>query len=55
MQSEREWAVRDLENLQWVEEQFNVYEESEDRAVVMLGHAGYSSKVGDFSGRPWMI
>jgi len=48
VQSEREWAVRDLENLQWVEETFDLYDEGEYRAVVMLGHAGYSSKVGDF-------
>lgn len=48
VQSEREWSVRDMENLQWVEEQLNIYEEDEYRAIVMLGHAGYSSKVGDF-------
>lgn len=48
VQSEREWAVRDLENLQWVEEQFSMYDDSEYRAIVMLGHAGYTSKVGDF-------
>ena len=48
VQSEREWSLRDGENLQWVEEQLDLYELDEYRAIVMLGHAGYSSKVGDF-------
>jgi len=48
VQSEREWSLRDSENLQWVEEQLNLYELDEYRSIVMFGHAGYSSKVGDF-------
>eukprot|EP00557_Chaetoceros_sp_GSL56_P003115 CAMPEP_0176493012 /NCGR_PEP_ID=MMETSP0200_2-20121128/9327_1 /TAXON_ID=947934 /ORGANISM="Chaetoceros sp., Strain GSL56" /LENGTH=817 /DNA_ID=CAMNT_0017890657 /DNA_START=251 /DNA_END=2704 /DNA_ORIENTATION=+ len=48
VQSEREWSIRDTENLQWVEQQLNLYDANEFRAIVLLGHAGYSSKVGDF-------
>lgn len=48
VQSEREWSIRDTENLQWVEQQLNLYGDDEFRAIVLLGHAGYSSKVGDF-------
>jgi hypothetical protein len=48
VQSEREWSIRDTENLQWVEQQLTLYDTDEFRAIVLLGHAGYSSKVGDF-------
>lgn len=45
---EREWLVRHQENVMWVEQQVSMYDESEYRAIVMLGHAGYTAKVGDF-------
>ena len=48
VQSEREWSIRDQENVSWVEQQLNLYSFDQYRAVVLLGHAGYSSKVGDF-------
>jgi hypothetical protein len=48
VQSEREWTIRHQENVQWVEEQINLYKRNEFRAVVLMGHAGYTSKVGDF-------
>ena len=48
VQDEREWSIRDQENLQWVEKQLSLYDIDEYRAVVLLGHAGYSSKIGDF-------
>ena len=48
VQSEREWTIRHQENVQWVEEQINLYQRKEYRAVVLMGHAGATSKVGDF-------
>lgn len=48
VRSEREWSIRDQENLQWVEMQLSEYDSDEYRAIVLLGHAGYSSKIGDF-------
>jgi len=48
VQNEREWSIRHQENLQWVEEQLGMYDASEYRAIVLMGHAGYTGKVGDF-------
>ncbi len=45
---EREWTLRDQENLQWVQMQLSLYGPYEYRAIVLLGHAGVTSKDGDF-------
>jgi hypothetical protein len=48
VQDESEWDLRHLQNVQWVEQQLSENDEGEYRAIVMMGHAGFSSKVGDF-------
>ncbi len=45
---EREWLIRHQTNVQWVEMQLSMYNVDEYRAIVLMGHAGYTAKVGDF-------
>ncbi len=45
---EREWLIRHQTNVQWVEMQLSLYNVDEYRAIVLMGHAGYTAKVGDF-------
>lgn len=48
VQDEREWLIRHQTNVQWVELQLSMYNVDEYRAIVLMGHAGYTAKVGDF-------
>lgn len=48
VQSESEWSRRDMHNVHWVEENLNSYSVADFRALVILGHAPPTAKVGDF-------
>jgi len=48
VQDESEWDLRHLQNVQWIEQQLSENDEGEYRAIVMFGHSGFNSKVGDF-------